>query len=232
MGVPAVEKTKVLPAYIVVDTSYSMTGDRIAAANEIVPRLIKECNKNTALADKLYVSIIAFSDSARTVVPLSKGGDLGNPPQLTAGASTSYSAAFKLLRSEIETGVITLKTNGYDVYRPVVFFITDGEPTDNDNDRAAAFAELTDSRFGAHPNIVMFGVGEAEESTLKSYTSHRGSAVIAKDGASAAEALGAMLEVLVLSVVASVGGGAEGQGGAFQIDTAFVDSDLLSVLDE
>jgi uncharacterized protein YegL len=230
MGVPA-ERLKVFPAYIVVDTSWSMSGDRIAAANGIVPRLIEACEKNTALADKLYVSIIAFADSARTVIPLSKGATLGNPPQLTASGITNYGAVFKLLRSEIENGVTTLKANNYDVLRPVVFFITDGEPTDDENDRVDAFVELTDSAFLAHPNIVMFGVGEVEESTLKSYTSHRGSAVIAKDGASAAEALGAMIEVLVMSVVASVGGGEEGSG-AFQIDAADVDADLLAVLDD
>lgn len=230
MGVPPMERLKVFPAYVVVDTSWSMGGDKIAAANGIVPRLIEACEGNTALADKLHVSIISFSDSARTVIPLSKGATLGTPPQLTAGGSTNYGAAFKLLRSEIETGVTTLKASNYDVLRPVVFFITDGEPTDDENDRAGAFVELTDSEFLAHPNIVMFGVGDATESTLKTYTSHRGSAVIAKDGASAAEALGAMIEVLVMSVVASVSGAAEEQGG-FQIDSADADADLLTVLE-
>lgn len=234
------EALGLLPVYIVVDTSASMnahgssdgTGPRlIDVANEIVPAVVEVCEVRPSVKDRLRLCLISFGSTAQVVVPLGMKDDFVPPPVLTASGGTNYGEAFRLLRSEIEDGVRALNLGGYKVFRPAVFFITDGEPIDDPSVRAAAFAELTDPGFPASPHIVMFGVADASPETLKAYINRNGVAVAAKAGADAAEALHEMLDPLVSSIVTSMVGGAAGgaDDGTFQFDPGAVNSDLLVV---
>src|SRR5207247_2640955 len=88
------------------------------------------------------------------------------PMFATRGRRTSYAAAFRLLRQEIERDLAQLRSDNFRVFRPAVFFITDGEPNDDDQHLKAAFEELTDPSFRARPNILPFGVRDATKETL------------------------------------------------------------------
>ena len=72
-----------------------------------------------------------FSDDARVLVHLSDLRDVDKIPQFSVRGGTSYAAAFRLLRQEIEKDLAQLKADGYKVYPQAVFFITDGGPTDD-----------------------------------------------------------------------------------------------------
>ena len=59
-----------------------------------------------------------------------------------------------------------MKADGHKVHRPAVFFLTDGEPTDDDAAWKQAFSELADPAFQARPNVIPFGVADAQKKVL------------------------------------------------------------------
>jgi uncharacterized protein YegL len=193
----------------------------IDSANEILPKVADAIDGNPMLADIVRFGAIDFSDDARAVLRL---GDLRNVPVLprfTARGRTSYAAAFRLLRKEIERDLVQLRSDNFRVYRPVVFMITDGEPTDDDHDLTAAYAELTDPAFKPRPNILMFGVGEATKEALDLWVfpkngKNKMRSYVARDGADPKSAIANAAELLVSSIVNSASSVSEaGESGGF-----------------
>jgi uncharacterized protein YegL len=121
-------------------------------------------------------------------------------PTLHIGKHTSYVAAIDALVEDVSADVAKLKSENKAVFRPCVFFITDGEPTDSDANLLEAVNRLHAQT--PVPNVIPIGVGEAPDDKLK---------MLATNGYPAWKAVGevgpAMAEVakaLVRSVVASV----------------------------
>jgi uncharacterized protein YegL len=209
---------KIFPVFLVIDTSWSMEGARLDAAQSMAPALLDVCLEDPTIRDKVRVELITFNATAEVVVPSSRASDVRTIPTLAAAGGTNYSAAFTLLRQRVEEVGHELRADGFKVLRPVVFFISDGEPTDRDHDRDRAFAELTDQGFAFRPNVCMFGVGEAQRELIAAYRSGRGVAVhIPGD---AAKALASIIPVITQSVLASVGPHAQ---GGLVIDTGALD---------
>jgi hypothetical protein len=215
-----------LPFYVVVDVSWSMeTGDRLKAANGIMLNLIDALQQNPIISDKVRFSLIDFADDATVQMPMCDLLEEGlEVPVLQARGGTSYVGAFRLLRQQIERDVNQLKAEEFNVHRPVVFFLTDGEPTDDDSLWHSTFAQLTEfdkgsgSGFGMYPNIIPFGVGEAPPKVLQALihpkTGNKAmKCFFDKDGHNAALAIKSMAEILISSVLASGQSLADGASG-------------------
>jgi uncharacterized protein YegL len=219
------DKAKLLPFYLVIDVSWSMDGENLEAANEIMPQLADALAKNPILGDKVRFALIDFSDDAKVQLPLC---DLLDPgltlPGLAVRGGTSYAAAFRLLRKEIEINVNQLKADHYSVHRPAVFFLSDGAPTDEEQDWREALRELTEydrqsgSGFAMYPNVIPFGVADADPKVMQALI-HPASGnkqmrmYLMDKGNKPAEAIKAMAEILVSSVVNSGTGMAQGSSG-------------------
>jgi uncharacterized protein YegL len=230
------DKTLALAFYLVVDASVSMTGGPITAANQLLAEVISAVEQSPALADVVRLGALDFSDDSRTVLALGDLRDVKNIPQFAVRGGTSYAAAFRKLRKDIEADIVQLRSDNYKVYRPAVFFITDGEPTDDPQDLQRAFNELTDQSFKFRPNIVPFGVGTATKAGLDPW-------IFPKQGASkpmrsyvyaggpdqAAKAIKEIAELLISSIISSVGSvNQQGTGGGFQLpDDDDIDGDWL-----
>lgn len=209
---------KIFPVFLVIDTSWSMKGDRLDAAQTMAPALLDVCLEDPTIRDKVRVELIAFNATASVVVPAARASDVRSIPPLHAAGGTAYAGAFTLLRQRTEEVCQELRADGFKVLRPVVFFISDGEPTDSEQDRDQAFTDLTDPGYAFRPNVCMFGVGEAEQESIAAYRSGRGVSVhIPGD---AARALAAIVPVITSSVLASVGPNAQ---GGLVIDTGALD---------
>jgi len=209
----------VLAFYIVIDVSYSMDQNGgLAEANGILPKVVDAISLSPTLGDAVRLGLIDFADDARVQLRMGDVRDTDHMPQLVARGGTSYASAFQLLRQEIEKDVDQLKGDGFKVYRPAVFFITDGEPTDDAGHLRQTFAELTDPAFRARPNIIPFGVGSATKEALDPWVHPRsGKAMrsfVARPDIPVSDAINKIAEMLISSILASAGSvNSLGQGG-------------------
>ncbi|MFF3431644.1 VWA domain-containing protein [Streptomyces sp. NPDC002602] len=203
---------QILPFYLVCDESGSMAGPSIDSMNTALPELHKEISRNPAVADKTRFCLIGFSDDATVLQPLADLSDLDTLPALSAGGLTAYGEAFRTLLRCIENDVARLKAQGHEVYRPVVFFLSDGGPTDED--WMQAHQELNEARY--RPNIIAFGIGEADRATIGHVANFR--AFIQDDKrVSPAAALREFATSLTRSIVRSAGSMAAGGAGVFSL---------------
>ncbi|MFG3198511.1 VWA domain-containing protein [Streptomyces sp. NPDC048208] len=153
---------QILPFYMVCDESTSMSGPGVDAINKALPELHQEISTNPSVADKTRFALIGFATEATLLQPLADLSELTSIPSLEAGGWTAFGTAFRLLRSTIEEDVNALKADGHDVYRPVVFFLSDGNPTDDD--WRTALADLNESRYA--PKIIAFGISDADAAII------------------------------------------------------------------
>jgi uncharacterized protein YegL len=216
---------KLLPFYLVVDVSFSMQGKKLDAANQMMPAVVDALAQAPILSDKVRFGLIDFADDARVRLPLCDPLDENiTLPSLSLRGATSYAAAFRLLRTEIEQNVRQLKADGFAVHRPAVFFLSDGAPTDREEDWRAAYRDLTSfdkqtgQGFSMYPNVVPCGVDDAEPAVLRSliHPSDGGKQMqmyLMEKGEDAAKAIGMIAEILISSVLASGESIAKGGSG-------------------
>jgi uncharacterized protein YegL len=189
----------ILPFYLVCDESGSMSGGPIDAINVALPELHHEIGTNPVVSDKTQFGIIGFSDDADVLLELSDLSQVRGLPVLTAKRGTSYAAALKCVKDQIEVDVERLKAQGDAVFRPVVFFLTDGHPS---ADWRTEYDELVSDQFKYHPNIVAFGIGnQVDASVISSIATFR---AFVDDGTmSPAKALQEFAVALTKSIVMS-----------------------------
>lgn len=78
---------------------------------------------------RVEVSVITFGGSVQTVVPFVTVRDF-SPPTLVANGETPMGAAILQAIEAVTSRKQLYKQNALHYYRPWIFFITDGEPTD------------------------------------------------------------------------------------------------------
>ncbi len=81
-------------------------------------------------AQRVEVSIITFGNAVETVVPFVSAQNF-NPPTLSANGETPMGRAILQAIDAIAERKRQYKQNGLHYFRPWIFFITDGEPTDS-----------------------------------------------------------------------------------------------------
>ena len=147
--------TRRLPIYLLIDCSESMAGAAIDAVNLGLQTLLGELRSNPLALDNAALSVIAFSGKAEQIVPLT---DLTvfQMPRLSIRPGTSLGAALRLLSDSLrrEVNRTTATTKGD--YRPLVFLLTDGQPTD---DWRAGVQALTEPGMVHPANIYAIGCG-------------------------------------------------------------------------
>ena len=154
-----------LPLYFVIDVGSSMEGASIAAVNDGFVELFDEIASDPFIDDRFPVEIIVFNATAKVLLPLTQLSDVAHVPICVASGSSSYAAAFRLLKTQIDSDVTMLRQEGVGViHRPCVFFISAGAP--NDENWRGELDALVDPSFAFRPNIVSFGVAGAEKAVI------------------------------------------------------------------
>ena len=124
---------QILPFYILCDESASMAyNGGIDAINVGLPELHAAIAADPLVSDKSRICLISFSDDAEVLVPLARAADIDQMPGMSERGATCYGEAFRMLKALIPQDIANLRADGYQVFRPAVFFISDGEPTDSD----------------------------------------------------------------------------------------------------
>jgi uncharacterized protein YegL len=160
------EFSRRLPVYLLLDVSGSMQGDPIEAVRHGVRALLSELRGDPQALETAYLSVITFNTSARQVVPLTELM-LFNEPPLQAGGATALGAALRLLSDCIKQEVRQSSQTQKGDWRPLVFILTDGAPTDDWRDAAA---ELKSAK---PANIIACAAGaRADTAPLKEITDY------------------------------------------------------------
>jgi uncharacterized protein YegL len=205
------DKYQALAFYIVADVSYSMQDSgAINAANDLLKEVHDAILAEPVIADVVRLGVMDFSDDARVLLRLGDLRDVTTIPELKTRGGTSFAAAFRQLRQEIERDIPVVKGDNYQVFRPAVFFITDGLPTDDPATIQAAFADLTAKDFKYRPNVIPFGVGDATKASVDPWVfpatgEKQMRSYVYKDGHNPTKAITEMAHLLISSILASGG---------------------------
>ncbi|NEO32274.1 MAG: VWA domain-containing protein [Symploca sp. SIO3C6] len=119
-----------LPVYLVLDCSGSMSGDPIQAVRLGVKALVADLKNEPYAIETAYLSVIAFESTARQVCPLTELL-VFQEPNLVAGGATSLGEALKLLSKCFDEDVNKASDTQKGDWKPLVFLMTDGMPTDS-----------------------------------------------------------------------------------------------------
>ncbi len=127
-----------LPVYLLLDTSGSMTGEPIEAVKNGMQMMIHSLRQNPQAIETAFVSIITFDSDAKQLIPLT---DLASfqTVDLKAAGTTALGAALSLLADKLENEVTKTTLEQKGDWKPIVFIMTDGVPTD---DWQAGFQKL------------------------------------------------------------------------------------------
>ena len=195
---------QILPFYFVCEESESMDSlGGIAAMNGLLPDLHAEIASNPLVADKCRIGLITFSDTAEELMSLTKLSDVVAMPGMQARGVTNYGSVFDLLKQVIVRDIANLKSQGFEVFRPAVFFITDGEPTDDPAWENSYRSLMDKATFRQYPNIIAFGVHGANASVIGKVGSV--GAFIGDNGVAPAVALSEIMRSLTDSIMNSSG---------------------------
>lgn len=158
--------TRRLPVYLLLDTSSSMAGAKIQGLNEGVRLLHTALLANPQALDTVALSVITYSTSAHMLIHLT---DLISfvPPLLIANGVTNLGAAFDVLNQSLDTDIIANSMQQKGDYKPLVFLLTDGMPTDSQGYRSAewrdAFERLKARTTNKIGHLIVLGIGPDTE---------------------------------------------------------------------
>lgn len=155
---------------LVLDTSGSMVANnKIAQLNDGL-RFFKEDVISDELASKrVDLAVITFGQGVTVAHDFSSVEDF-DPPALQAGGLTPMGEAILKAMDLIEERKLEYKSRGIDYYRPWIFLITDGEPTDmqpGDETWNKVTAGINDGENNKNFLFFTVGVEPADMDTLK-----------------------------------------------------------------
>ena len=119
-----------LPVYLLLDTSTSMRGEAINAVRDGLDLLVSTLRQDPYALETAYLSVITFDSSARQVVPLTELTDF-QTPSIEANGATSMGEALSLVADCIGREVQKSDPETKGDWKPLVFLMTDGAPTDS-----------------------------------------------------------------------------------------------------
>jgi len=160
---------KSIVLFFLIDTSGSMSGSKIGAVNAAIEEVIPELRDISASNADAEVKIAAleFSDNAEWItgegpVPV----DNFHWRYVDACGNTAMGSAFKKLNEKLSTKGYMKEAFGS--YAPVVFLLSDGEPTD---DFAGGLAELKQNKwFNAAIKVAVAIGDDANKKRLAEFT--------------------------------------------------------------
>lgn len=158
------------PCILLLDTSGSMEGERIAALNAGLVTFRDEVIKDTLASRRVEIAIVTFNNKV-TLIQNFLVMDKFHPPTLTAEGKTRMGSAIEQALDLVEARKKTYRENSISYYRPWIFMITCGKPEGEEEEvvqRAAS--RVKKSEEGKRVAFFAVGVEGADMNRLAQIT--------------------------------------------------------------
>lgn len=155
------------PVILLLDTSGSMAGEPIQELNRGLTVFKESVQEDAMAALRVEVALITFGSVqlVQDFVTI----DHFTPPKLKAKGVTPMGEAIECALDRLEARKATYKASGIQYYRPWVFLITDGAPTDNWESAAQRVSQAETQR---KLSFFAVGVQGADMKTLRQIAPH------------------------------------------------------------
>lgn len=160
-----------LPVILLLDTSSSMKGRAIDSLNAGVNRFIDEVSQNEDSRNKIDLAIIEFNSDVNVVQDFVQV-PRANPVNLRAEGTTHMGDGIKQALQMFEGRRNFYKEFNMPIYRPWLFIVTDGYPTDTNSFKEALpmLRQLEQQGKYGHLKTIALGVEGADTKTLHKIT--------------------------------------------------------------
>lgn len=141
---------------LLLDTSGSMSGDAINSLNRAINDFKEQTSMDELAQKRVDVAIVEFNDTARVVqdfTPLSQM----EPVTLSATGCTAMGAGINLAIDIVKERNRFYNSMGTPCFKPWIFMITDGAPTDNID--SARQRIIDEESKGTHGKLKFWAVG-------------------------------------------------------------------------
>lgn len=129
-----------LPVYLLIDTSGSMYGEPLAAVKNGLETLVQTLQQDPYALETAHLSLITFASDARQTVPMTEITAF-QVPAMQARGQTSMGQALELLAQRMDEEVTKTTPEKKGDWKPLVFIMSDGAPTDTIENGIAALKE-------------------------------------------------------------------------------------------
>lgn len=153
-----------LPVYLLIDTSGSMQGEAIEAVRNGIQVLVSALRQDPYALETAYLSVITFDNQAKQITPLTELINF-QIPDIQASGVTSMGEALSLLADCVNREVVKGSAEVKGDWKPMVFLLSDGSPTD---DLARGIQALRQIKTG--PFVACAAGPYADGETLKQIT--------------------------------------------------------------
>jgi len=145
-----------LPVYLLIDTSESMAGPAFDAVRQGIDNLLSQLRGDPMAIETVWISVITFGRKARVATPLTDIAQFTRP-QLVLGSGTALGAGLDLLEKQMKAEITPHTADHKGDWKPIVFLLTDGDPTDR---WEAAADRFRNEISGKKANIIAVACGD------------------------------------------------------------------------
>lgn len=145
-----------LACVLLLDTSGSMSGEPIQNLNTAVNRFIQETNMDEMAKKRVDVAVISFDDEPHLISDFTPICQM-SPIKLEADGCTAMGSAIEMAIDLVKKRNRFYAETGVSCFKPWIFMITDGLPTDDINHAALRIRE--EEQKGNHGKLKFFALG-------------------------------------------------------------------------
>ena len=118
------------PVYLLIDSSGSMKGEPIHSVNVGISVMLSSLRDEPYALEEVYLSLITFDSNVKELTPLTSLEHQIDDIQLPRSGATHLGEALAFVADKVRSNVIKSTGDIKGDFRPMLFIMTDGSPSD------------------------------------------------------------------------------------------------------